>query len=98
MTLQVGLGLPAFAMLHLVGHGFYKAWLFLRAGGASRRPAVPRNSAGIPAWALLALPAATALVVALGCHVARMAGGGPGAATGGGSRCGDLRPGSPAVA
>lgn len=65
MTLQVGLGLPAFAMLHLVGHGFYKAWLFLRAGGASRRPAVPAL-AGIPAWALLALPAATALVVALG--------------------------------
>ena len=37
MTLQVGLGLPAAAVLHLIGHGFYKAWLFLRAGGAVTR-------------------------------------------------------------
>ena len=41
MTVQIGLGLPALAMLHLIGHGFYKAWLFLRAGGASRRVPAP---------------------------------------------------------
>lgn len=65
MTLQVGLGLPAFAMLHMTGHGFYKAWLFLRAGGASRRPVAPSLDA-IPGWALVALPATATLVVALG--------------------------------
>jgi uncharacterized protein YbcC (UPF0753/DUF2309 family) len=37
MAVQLGLGLPAAAVLHLVGHGFYKAWLFLRAGGAVSR-------------------------------------------------------------
>ena len=37
MSVQLGLGLPAAAVLHLVGHGFYKAWLFLRAGGAVTR-------------------------------------------------------------
>lgn len=45
MTLQLGLGLPAAAVLHLVGHGCYKSWLFLRAGGAvtrqRMRPAQP---------------------------------------------------------
>ena len=38
MSVQIGLGLPAVALLHLIGHGFYKAWQFLRAGGeVSRR-------------------------------------------------------------
>jgi len=37
MTLQLGLGLPAAAVLHLIGHGCYKSWLFLRAGGAVTR-------------------------------------------------------------
>lgn len=37
MALQLGLGLPAAALLHLLGHGCYKAWLFLRAGGAISR-------------------------------------------------------------
>ena len=64
MTLQVGLGLPAFAMLHLIGHGFYKAWLFLRAGGASRRAAAPALSAVKPA-ALVGLAAVSAAVIAL---------------------------------
>ena len=32
MTIQVGLGAPAAALFHLVGHGFYKATLFLGAG------------------------------------------------------------------
>jgi uncharacterized protein len=64
MTLQVGLGLPAFAMLHLIGHGFYKAWLFLRAGGASRRAAAPSLSTVKPA-ALVGLAAASAAVISL---------------------------------
>ncbi len=37
LSLQLGLGLPGAALLHLVGHGSYKAWLFLRAGGAVGR-------------------------------------------------------------
>ena len=37
MGIQLGLGLPAAAVFHLIGHGFYKAWLFLRAGGAVTR-------------------------------------------------------------
>jgi len=42
MCIQLGLGLPAVAVFHLVGHGFYKAWLFLRAGGeVSRRREIP---------------------------------------------------------
>ena len=53
MAVQVGLGLPAFAMLHLIGHGFYKGWLFLRAGGASRRTAPDFGSA--PRWAVMPL-------------------------------------------
>ncbi|MGJ7440635.1 putative inorganic carbon transporter subunit DabA [Aquipuribacter sp. MA13-6] len=37
MAVQLGLGLPAAAVTHLVGHGCYKGWLFLRAGGAVTR-------------------------------------------------------------
>lgn len=37
MCIQLGLGLPAAALMHLVGHGAYKSWLFLRAGGAVTR-------------------------------------------------------------
>ena len=37
MGIQIGLGLPAVALLHLIGHGFYKAWQFLRAGGEVTR-------------------------------------------------------------
>ena len=46
MTVQLGLGLPAAAVLHLVGHGYYKAWMFLRAGGAVTRR---RTEAPLPA-------------------------------------------------
>lgn len=66
LAVQVGLGLPAAALAHIVGHGVWKATLFLRAGGAvdrSRRPAVP---AGRPlsARALAGAGAASAAVVA----------------------------------
>ncbi len=42
MCIQLGLGLPGVAVVHLIGHGFYKAWLFLRAGGeVTRRREIP---------------------------------------------------------
>lgn len=37
MCVQLGLGLPAMALMHLLGHGAYKSWMFLRAGGAIAR-------------------------------------------------------------
>lgn len=37
LSVQVGLGLPLAGMLHLIGHGMYKAHLFLRAGGQVSR-------------------------------------------------------------
>ncbi|MFZ0324469.1 MAG: putative inorganic carbon transporter subunit DabA [Actinomycetes bacterium] len=40
LAIQLGLGLPAAAVLHLIGHGYYKGWLFLRAGGAVTRSRV----------------------------------------------------------
>lgn len=60
MTLQLGLGLPALALLHLMAHGFYKAWLFLRAGGeVTRRRSQP---VGIHTPGLLKLRSANAAV------------------------------------
>lgn len=50
MTIQLGLGLPAAAVLHLIGHGYYKAWMFLRAGGAvTRHRSTPARPA-LPGW------------------------------------------------
>lgn len=37
VAIQLGLGLPAVALLHVLAHGCWKAWLFLRAGGAPAR-------------------------------------------------------------
>ncbi|WP_101395049.1 putative inorganic carbon transporter subunit DabA [Phycicoccus duodecadis] len=74
MTIQVGLGLPAMALMHLVAHGCYKSWLFLRAGGAVdrhghrwatvRRPRAQLAAAGaaLLVVVLLAWPAARALL------------------------------------
>ncbi len=50
MCVQLGLGLPAMALMHLLGHGAYKSWMFLRAGGAIARnrehgPAAPATPA-----------------------------------------------------
>ena len=36
-AVQLGLGLPAAAVLHVLGHGLWKSWLFLRAGGTATR-------------------------------------------------------------
>ena len=71
LAIQLGLGLPAAAVLHLVGHGFYKAWLFLRAGGAVSRArwqptdsvpdAAPRRAAVLAVLAALPVLVAAAL-------------------------------------
>ena len=71
MAVQLGLGLPAAAVLHLVGHGFYKAWLFLRAGGAVSRArwqptrpvpeSAPRRLPAVAGFAALAVLVAAAL-------------------------------------
>ena len=70
MALQVGLGVPAAALLHLMGHGAWKAWLFLRAGGAvvrARRESSPPRLAWARAWpaSLLAMALALTPVAAL---------------------------------
>ena len=46
MMMQCGLGAPAAALLHLIGHGFYKAYSFLRSGELppSRRGAPPTSA------------------------------------------------------
>ncbi len=70
LAVQLGLGLPAAGVLHLVGHGCYKAWLFLRAGGAVSRerwrpsaplPDRPRHVRAAAAVAVLTVVVAVAL-------------------------------------
>ena len=66
MALQIGLGAPAAAMLHLMGHGAWKAWLFLRAGGAvvrARRESARGDVAWSRAWGTCALALAPTLGV-----------------------------------
>jgi NADH:ubiquinone oxidoreductase subunit 5 (subunit L)/multisubunit Na+/H+ antiporter MnhA subunit len=68
MSIQAALGLPAAAVLHLIGHGYYKSWSFLRAGGAVARSRtglapVPAARGGVIAAAVLALVAGTALAL-----------------------------------
>lgn len=70
MTIQLGAGLPAAAILHLIGHGYYKAWLFLRAGGAvtraRQRPAYSVYAAELRSVrAVVAAATAVALTIAL---------------------------------
>ena len=81
MTVQLGLGLPAMALMHLVAHGCYKSWLFLRAGGAVERHAhrwrtearpVRRavlGSLALAVGAVLGSPAALRLVESFGAVV-----------------------------
>ncbi|WP_119355512.1 NADH-quinone oxidoreductase subunit L, partial [Azohydromonas sediminis] len=68
MLLQIALGLPAMALLHLVAHSLYKAHAFLAAGGVVQRqqalrlaPAVAPSAAR---WALAALVVPAAVVAA----------------------------------
>jgi NAD(P)H-quinone oxidoreductase subunit 5 len=76
MLLQVALGLPAMALLHLVAHSLYKAHAFLGAGGVvQRRQALRLAPAAAPSaarWALAAL-AVPALVVGLGVAAGALA-------------------------
>lgn len=69
MLLQLALGLPAMALLHLVAHSLYKAHAFLSAGGVvQRRQALRLAPAAPPApghWVLAAL-VLPPLVVAAG--------------------------------
>ncbi len=63
MTVQLGLGLPAMALMHVIAHGSYKSWLFLRAGGAvDRRRHRWRTSHRPRRQTLLALVALTLVV------------------------------------
>ncbi len=77
VSVQVGLGMPAAALLHVVGHGSWKSWLFLRAAGAADRYPAPASTAtghrrdplgSAWAWApllvagLLGAPAAVAML------------------------------------
>ena len=43
MALEGVLGIPGIVLLHIIGHGSYKSWSFLRAGGAPlrRKNAIP---------------------------------------------------------
>ncbi|CPR11118.1 proton-translocating NADH-quinone oxidoreductase subunit L [Mycobacterium bohemicum DSM 44277] len=78
MILTCGLGLSAAAVFHLVGHGFYKATLFLSSGSAiarqrreaARPPAAPRSAAGRLTVHLTAMAAAAAALY-LACNVIR---------------------------
>lgn len=69
MLLQVALGLPAMALLHLVAHSLYKAHAFLAAGGVVRRQQAlrlaPTSSPAAWRWVVSAL-AVPAMVVGAG--------------------------------
>ena len=74
MCVQLGLGLPAMALMHLLGHGAYKSWMFLRAGGAIARnrdqaPAGPMPARRLAAW--LAAVAAAVVAAVVGAAAAR---------------------------
>ena len=72
MTIQVGVGAPAAALFHLIGHGFYKATLFLGAGsgvnalrrGRSAPGTSPTRSARLRVVAAVALPVSIVLLMA----------------------------------
>ena len=58
MALEGVLGIPGIVLLHIVGHGSYKSWSFLRAGGAPlrKKSAIPIPLRNRPAiWVLLLL-------------------------------------------
>ena len=70
MILTCGLGLSAAAVLHLTGHGFYKATLFLSSGSAiakrrrkAAQPPLPSQSAA--RWAAIRLTAMAVSAIAV---------------------------------
>jgi NAD(P)H-quinone oxidoreductase subunit 5 len=68
MLLQVALGLPAMALLHLVAHSLYKAHAFLAAGGVVQRQQAlrlaPKAVPSAARWALAAVLVPAVIVAA----------------------------------
>ncbi|MEO5611077.1 MAG: proton-conducting transporter membrane subunit, partial [Ornithinibacter sp.] len=71
MCVQLGLGLPAMALMHLLGHGAYKSWMFLRAGGAVERHRYTWTSQEGPARRFACAVSAGAVGAVLGFPAAR---------------------------
>lgn len=69
VAVQLGLGLPLAAATHVVGHGCWKAWLFLRAGGSAGR-ARPAAAPALRAPAVLGAVLAGAAVLGTGLLLA----------------------------
>ena len=67
MALEGVLGIPGIVLLHIIGHGSYKSWSFLRAGGAPlrRKNAVP-IPIGKKSTRTISLLLAIAYVITLG--------------------------------
>jgi NAD(P)H-quinone oxidoreductase subunit 5 len=85
MLLQVALGLPAMALLHLVAHSLYKAHAFLAAGGVvQRQQALRLAPAAAPSASRWALAAFAVPVLIVGAGVASGALATPAAALAGG--------------
>ena len=61
MSIEAAVGLPGLALLHLFGHGGYKSWCFLRAGGAITRSRLGRRPV-TRSYSLLALSALLAVI------------------------------------
>ncbi|MCX6602093.1 MAG: proton-conducting transporter membrane subunit, partial [Acidobacteria bacterium] len=54
MSIEAAVGLPGLALLHLFGHGGYKSWCFLRAGGVITRGRLGRRPI-TRSWSVFAL-------------------------------------------
>ena len=68
MSIEAAVGLPGLALAHLIGHGSYKSWCFLRAGGAITRRRlghVPNR----PSMTVLAIGLSVSIATALGSSV-----------------------------
>ncbi|GAA4129566.1 hypothetical protein GCM10022215_42250 [Nocardioides fonticola] len=73
-TVQAAIGLPATAFVHVIAHAWWKAWLFLGAGGAVTRARETPQVAALPTGrrivvAVAALAAAVATGFALPHHL-----------------------------
>ena len=68
MALEGVLGIPGIVLLHIVGHGSYKSWSFLRAGGAPlrRKNAMTIQSQGRKSISFIALFGALYIAIIAG--------------------------------